>query len=227
MFLPYRLVNEAMTMQKVVVVCDGLFGLEIFSILEEINKWHAQRKQEQPYYIDGFVFLDGTGVERESFPSDVLGTISDWIPSEDVSIVLGVKDPAKKRLAVTLLREKNVRFETVYAPWILAFHKWLTIGEGCIVAPYSAKPGLVIEDFATVVHSMLSGHRIGEYSTVMRYANIAGDVGKDCLVGDHVFLVVEKSIGDGCVADPGSIVVKNLKPGTHVRGVPAKSVREK
>ena len=63
MFLPYRLVNEAMTMQKVVVVCDGLFGLEIFSILEEINKWHAQRKQEQPYYIDGFVFLDGTGVE--------------------------------------------------------------------------------------------------------------------------------------------------------------------
>ena len=215
-------------MQNVVIVSDGLFGLEIFSILEQINKWNAQRDREQPYHIDGFVLLDETGVERENFPIAVLGTVRDWTPAEGVNVVLGVKDPAGKRLAVTLLREKNARFETVVAPWMLAFPKWLTIGEGCVFAPYSAKPELVVGNFATVLHSMVSGHRIGEYSTVMRYANIAGEeVGNDCFVGDHVFLAVGKNIGDGCVVDPGSLVVKNLRPGTHVCGVPAKSVREK
>ncbi|MBP5489020.1 MAG: hypothetical protein J6Y10_00265 [Lachnospiraceae bacterium] len=216
-------------MQNVVIVTDGLFGLEVFSILEESNKWYAQRNREQGYHIDGFVFLnDGPDAAGTKFPAAVLGTVNDWVPTEGVSIVLGVKDPARKRMTVQFLREKNVRFETVIAPWMLAFDKWLNVGEGCIVALYSAKPGLEIGNFATVIHSMLSGHKIGEYSTVMRYANIAGDsIGNDCFVGDHVFLAVGRSIGDRCVVEPGSLVVKNLKPGTHAGGVPAKSVREK
>lgn len=214
-------------MTDIVIVCDDLFGLEIYSLIEEINKRVMIKDRCPRYRMDGFVTVTDDPFGELRSPLPILGKLESWTPAEGVKVVLGLRSPEAKAAAVELLRGRNAQFETIKAPWMLSFSKWLTIGEGCIVAPYSAKPGMVIGDFVTIVSSMLSGHGIGDYSTVMRLSNIAGEtIGKNSYVGDHVFLAVGKSIGDGCYVEDGSIVVKDVKDGVRVSGVPAKKKKE-
>ena len=46
-------VGEAM--KDVIIVCDDLFGLEVCSILEEINKTYTAKGQEAIYNITGYI----------------------------------------------------------------------------------------------------------------------------------------------------------------------------
>ena len=210
-------------MQSVIIVCDDLFGLEVYSIVEATNQWYEKNEGSQKYLIKGFLSESGAPFGEWESPAPVFSPMSGWKPEDGVKLIMGILSPEKKAEAVALLKSRGAVFETVYAPWILAFPKWLTIGEGCIVCPYSAKPGMVIGDFVTIDHTMLSGHKLGDYSTTMRLSNIAGDsVGSYSFVGDHCFLAVGKNIGDHCYVESGSIVVKDVKNGTRVSGVPAK-----
>lgn len=212
-------------MTKIVIACNSLFGLEIYSLLQEINNWYVERGKNALYKIIGFLSDNINPFEGISSPAPVVGTIHEWSIPEDVSVVIGFREPKDKAAAVDVLRNRGSKFETIIGPWMLSFRDWLTIGEGSIVCPYSAKPGLVIGDFVTVIASMLSGHSIGDFSTILRFANIAGDsVGKYSIVGDHVFLPVGKKIGDNCMVGDGSIVSQNVKGGINVFGAPARKL---
>lgn len=214
-------------MKRIVIACDDLFGLEIKSIIDEINKWHQINRNERRYDLIGFLSDKDDPFGENGVNSKVIGKISEWTPEESIGVVMGIKYPEEKAAAVQLLRSRGARFETIVAPWMLSYPEWLTIGEGCIVCPYSAKPGMVIGDFVTIEASMLSGYKIGDYSTVMRFANIAGEgIGAYSYVGDHVFLAVGKKIGDHCTVANGSIVVKNAKDHTSVAGIPARRIQD-
>lgn len=213
-------------MQKIVIICNDIFGLEVYSIIEEINKWHLGRNGEPKYQITGFLWIDSLPFNAEDSPVPMIGNVDNWNFTDDIKVVIGIKAPSQKMELVQALKKKHAQYETIIAPWMLSFPEWLTIGEGSIVAPYSAKPGMVIGSFVTIIHSMLSGHGIGNYSTVMRFANIAGEsIGKNSYIGDHAFLAVGRSIGDDCYVADGSIVVKNVKNNSCVSGVPAKKVK--
>ena len=211
-------------MQKLIIACDDLFGLEVYSLIQEINNWHANRDQEPLYDVLGFISDSDDPFGAIDSPLPMICKMREWKPQEDVHVVLGMLDPKAKAAAVEVLRAQGAVFETIVCPWMLSWREWLTIGEGCIVCPYSAKPGMVIGDFVTVVSSMLSGHRIGDYSTVMRFTNLAGDcVGNYSFIGDHVFIPLGKNIGDNCRVDSGSIVARSVKDGVHVAGAPARA----
>lgn len=213
-------------MQDIVIVCNDLFGIEVYSLIDEINRRAEKANKGAVYHIKGFLYIQERPFNESISPVKLLGDLDNWTPDENEKVVLGIADPEIKGEAVSILREKGAKFQTIITPWMLVLPDQLQIGEGSILSAYSAKDGLIIGDFVTVIASMISGHIIGDYSTVMRFANIAGDsIGRYSYVGNHVFLAVGKSIGDNCRVADGSIVVKNVKSGVYVSGVPAKKVK--
>ena len=210
-------------MTELILVCEDLFGLEVLELIRQINK----RSQTGPVYrVLGYLS------DREDPFGDVpcslerLGTISDWMPAGEAKFALGIREPASKRRAVETLTGRGGKFATILSNWMLA--PYMKYGVGNVVSAYCIKDGVKFGDYVTVMDAMITNHEIGDFSTVMRFTNLAGDsIGHDTYVGNHVFLAVGKSIGDNCRVADGSIVVMNVKDGMSVSGVPARRRREK
>lgn len=211
------------TMKDVIIVCDDLFGLEVCSILEEINKTCASKGQEALYNITGYISFCERPFGDVKHSIKRLGGIEDHSPSDGESYVMAVTSPELKKRIVGIMEPKGCRFETVIAPWTR--RKADEVGEGTLLAAFSVKAGLKIGRFVTVVESMLISRPIGDYSTIMRFANITGNVGTGSYIGNHAYSHLDKSVGDNCYVADGSIIVKNVKDGTSVAGMPAKRMK--
>lgn len=73
--------------------------------------------------------------------------------------------------------------------------------------------GVVIEDEASILtHDMTRG--------IYRNTHI----GKNSVIGARAIIMPGISIGENCVIDPGSVVIKDAPAQSHLRGNPAKSV---
>ena len=211
-------------MKDIIIVCEDLFGMEVASLLEDINRWFAARDQEELFHILGY--LSDSECPFGSVKTDLahLGTIRDWSPLGEERYVMGMLLPASKRYAVETLVQRGCRFTTIYTPWMLAPE--IDLGLGSIVAAYSVKQGIKLGRYATIMEGMITSHHIGEYSTILRFSNITGDVENDVYIGNHVYSHTGTVIGDHAFVADGSIVVKNVKPGTSVSGIPAKRIKK-
>ena len=213
------------TMTKLVIVCDGMFGLEINEVINQINNENRKASKEPPYEVIGYISDNADPFGEVMTPLPRLGGISDWKPSGDLKCVMGILNPKEKHRIVAILKANGAVFETIVAQWMLAFP--FEAGEGCVLAAYSAKGGIRVGNFVTVIGAMLSCHAIGDYSTVLRFANVAGNqIGKEVLIGNHAFLAVGQSIGDNACVEDGSVVVSRVKTGMSVSGIPARRKRK-
>lgn len=210
-------------MKDVIIVCDDLFGLEVYSILEEINKTYTSKGQEALYNISGYISFSECPFGNVKHSIKRLGGIDDRSPSNGESYVMAVTSPSMKKRIVDIMEPKGCRFETVIAPWTR--RKAEEVGEGTLLAAFSVKSGLKLGRYVTAVESMLISRPIGDFSTIMRFANITGNVGTGSYIGNHAYSHLDKSIGDNCYVADGSIIVKNVKDGTCVAGMPAKKIK--
>ena len=44
-------------MKDIVLICEDIFGLDIYSLLAETNRWYEQRGKERPYNILGYIII--------------------------------------------------------------------------------------------------------------------------------------------------------------------------
>lgn len=211
-------------MKELILVCEDLFGLEVLELIDQINLRDEKEGKEPSYRVSGYISdrMDPFG----EVPSRLerLGSISGWTPRKEELFLLGISDPQSKYRTVALLEGRGARFETVRTPWTIASD--LRIGEGSVISAYSIKSGIEIGRFVTVVGAMLSNQKIGDFSTVLRFTNLAGGtVGERTYIGNHAFMAVGKKVGSDCRVADGSIVVKDVKDGLCVAGVPARRVK--
>ena len=206
------------------MVCSDLFGLEVYSILSDINRRHKEDNSLQPYHVMGYICDNDCpfgdcydGLER-------LGSIMGWKRSGNERYVLGIKEPDKKKMATDCLLSNGCVFESVCSPWTLG--NSFPIGEGSVIDAYSMKQGIQIGRFVTAIHCMLPSITIGDYSTIMRFANVTGEVGCFSYIGNHAYTHLGKKVGDHCYVADGSVVVKDVKSGTVVSGVPARRIKQ-
>lgn len=211
-------------MQDIIIVCEDLFGLEVYSVLSDMNLWYSTRGEPVPYNILGYISDNENPFGHICTNIPRLGKINDWIPLSDERYVMGMKQPEQKKKTVEILKAKGCKFETIYTPWLLA--PVIDIGEGSVVASYSIKAGMKLGRFVTVIGAMLTSRSVGDYSTVLRYSNITGNVGESSYVGNHVYTHLGKEIGDHCYVSDGSIVVNNVKSSTTVAGIPARKIKQ-
>ena len=211
-------------MKNIIIVCAGSVACEIFTLLETINEYEAERGRDKKYNLLGFIDDNPNAELPEYIKYPILGTVSDWKPIGDEVYAMGVATPKAKESISKKLKERGCVFETLISPYGRV-HNYVEVGEGSIITSYCVNNGAKIGSFVHLMGSMIGGHaEIGDYSTVLGFANVPNaKIGKRVLIGSHA-VVLGPSVGDDAEICVGSIVVSKVEEGTKVFGNPAKRI---
>lgn len=201
-------------MKDLIIVCAGGFGREVYYMAKSIGKWN----------IKGFIDDNLHALVGVNIALPIIGTIKDWVPSDNEVFALGVSNPKTKEVIVRIMKAKGAKFETLIAPHSRVIET-STIGEGSIISG-SIGDCVRIGNFVNVMGSMIGqDSEIGDFSTTTGYTNIASaKLGKRVFVGSHAVVLNGKKVGDDAFICAGSICFSNVKAGTKVFGNPAKKM---
>ncbi|MCR4754937.1 MAG: acetyltransferase [Lachnospiraceae bacterium] len=148
---------------------------------------------------------------------------------DDVSCVFAIGYPKGRRKVMTELKDKGVRFTTLIHPNASVADRE-KIGSGSIIGEYcTVSVGAVLGEGVFLNGPMVViGHDsvLGDYTTCFPKAQISGScqIGESVLIGSMSYIHEKKIIGKEAVIAPGSIVMHNMKPGTHAMGNPARII---
>ena len=205
-------------MKDLIIAGAGGFGREALSLAKTLNKI------EPTWNIRGFINDIPDALDGVKCSHQIIGTIKDWIPSENEVFVMGVSSPAGKEKIASILKSRGAKFITLIHPYAIV-NEYVTMGEGCIINGRSSiGAGAVLGDFVNLAGSLVGQDAIiGDFSTVTGYANITkAHLGKRVFVGSHAVILNKRKVGDDAYVCAGSIVFSNVKPGIKVFGNPAK-----
>lgn len=209
-------------MKKIIIVCAGSLGKEVWGTINSINKVSLRDKGEEQYQILGFIDDNPNALDGSSVTAQIIGSIANWRPEGDEVYALGAASAASKRKIVSMLKERGCRFETIVAPWT-HISGGCEIGEGCFITAYSISAGAKIGNFASINGSMIcAGAVIGDYSITTGFSVVEDAViGEDVFIGSHAVVQSGIHVGNSAKISAGSIVCEDVAPEAIVFGVPA------
>lgn len=217
-----------MMKKDVLILCEDLFGLEVYTILSEINGYaKKERINCDTYNIKGFISPKKSPFGNLKVTEPIITLLDDWNVWGDYNFVMGIKNPFHKEKMAERFHGLGVEFLTVLTPWTIVPDHY-SIGEGCVISNYSFKENSVFGDFVTMINVMSESSKVGRYSTIDALANITNsEIGSYVMIGAHSFIMSDKKIEDASVIFPGSMVFGNVKKGSRIAGIPANKVRYK
>ena len=207
-------------MKSIIIAGAGGFGRDALELIKQVNKI------EKRWEIKGFIDDNLNALEGKKCDFKILGTIKDWMPSENEVFVIGISSPKGKEKIANILKARGAKFETIIAPGAIV-SEFAQIGEGSIITNRtSIGAGTVIGNFVHVASSSVGNDAvIGDYSTTTAFTNLTNaTIGKRVFVGSHSVIMNKLKVGDDAYICVGSIVIRNVKAGTKVWGYPAKVV---
>ncbi|MCR5601011.1 MAG: acetyltransferase [Ruminococcus sp.] len=210
-------------MKDLIIVGAGGMARKVFTFLRRLNE------SEKKWNIIGCIDDNQNALDGVKFDLGIIGTISDWQPTEDQVFVMGISDPKLKHKISDMMLAKGAKFETIVSPEVI-MGDYVEIGEGSVIlTPYNVESGAKIGRFVTLLGSTIAlDGVIGDYSTTAGFANLTNaKIGKEVYVGSHAVLVENITVGDGAFVSVGSIVLKDVKPNEQVFGYPARVVGRK
>ncbi len=206
-------------MKDLIIVGAGGLGRKVFVCLKRLNEGNEKWK------IRGFIDDDLNALDGVKCDLKIIGSIKDWVPSENEVFVLAISTPKIKEIVAEIMKSKGAKFETIISPDVL-LGDYVEIGEGSVImTPYNIESGVKIGKFVTVLGSTIALDAIvGDYCTTTGFANLTNShLGKRVYVGSHAVILEGRKIGDDAHIGVGSIVLKDVDPNTQVFGYPARA----
>lgn len=205
-------------MKNLIIVGAGGFGREALYLALAINN---QKKQ---WNILGFIDDNPNALDAVQCDYRIIGKISEWQPKDSEVFAMGISTPRTKEIVSKILKEKGASFVTLINPRV-SIQPFVTIGEGCIISG-NIGDNCTIGDFVHIAGSIIGQDSIiGDYTTTTAYVNVASaSIGKRVFIGSHAMILNHTSVGDDAEIYPGSMVIKKVKAGTKVFGMPAKKI---
>lgn len=203
------------------IIGAGDFGREMESLLELIPR--NQRDWEIAGYLDDNLdALIGLFSDYK-----ILNKIDDHQFYETDIAVLTIVDPSLKEKIYLRLKNK-VKFNTYIFPNVIVF-KSCNFGEGSIIAANGViSNNVVLGTCVTINEGSQIGHdtTIGDFSSLMSSVDIGGRcrIGKGVYCGTGAVIIPGREIGEKARIGAGSVVIRNVKNGSHVFGNPAKLI---
>lgn len=207
-------------MKDIIIVGAGGFGREVYFLIKWINDI------KPTWNIKGFINDVPVDLNSKDITVPILGTIRDWVPTQDVVFAMGIASPAGKEKVAKILKGRGARFATLVSPEVLICPT-AQLGEGTVITvPSIIGDSVRIGCFVNVAGSMIGQDAvIGDFSTTTGYANITNaKLGKRVFVGSHAVILNGRKVGDDAFVGACSCVVRNVPAGATVFGNPAKRI---
>lgn len=209
-------------MNRVVVVGAGDFGREVAVWLKHDRLFMGS---------DTLVFIDDNTeafARHTDLQASLIGSIEAYEPLQGDRVLMGISNPATKKIVDNKLSSRNVQFSTfIHNSVIVAYDA--TVSNGCIICPNATvASGAFIDRLVTINISSTVGHdaHLGAYSSLMSHVDITGWVstGECCFFGSHASILPRTFIGSNSKVGAGSVVIRRVAEDSTVMGVPARKI---
>lgn len=209
-------------MKEIVILGGGDFGKEVAWLIEDINK------KAPVYTILGFLDDDVKKIGQSLNGYLCFGPISqlrELSSSRPVCAVIANQNAdIRKRIAEMFPDYQG--WETLMHP-TANISDTSTVGRGCVIcAGNNISVNTVIGDFCLFNIGVTMGHdcTVGNYVSIMSGSCVAGHVQlcDGAYLATNCTVVPGMKIGDHAKVGAGSVVIRNVKPGNTVMGVPAR-----
>ena len=209
-------------MKNLIVLGAGGFGREVYnSALESIG--YGEEFEVKGFLDDNVHALD----LFEGYPP-IMGTIDEYEPQVDDVFVCAVGVVKTRRMLSEKIMSKGGSFQTL-------IHKTAYIGrnakvgEGCIIlAGARIHCDVTVGKYVIVQPYSIIGHdvQVGDWTLINALADCGGmsKVGEMVTLHTTSFILPQSVIEDGATVGAGSVVLRKVKAGMTVMGVPAKPV---
>lgn len=211
-------------MKDIVLYGAGGLAAEMVILINDINC------VEPTYNLLGFLVDPEYYVPGESVVGyPVLGDESWLLDHKDrVCCTCAIGHPSIRKRIQEHLSEQGVRFETLIHPTVKIPGN-SHVGDGTIICHYcSVSPNVTLGKGCFMNGYSAVGHdaSIGNYTVINPRGQISGkcQIGDEVMIGGASFINSGRKVGEKATVVPGSIVFRNVKPGTYVMGNPARRV---
>ena len=210
-------------MKRLLIVGAGGFGREVLNWALDIPK------DKRDWEVAGF--LDANPAALEGFSRihyEIFADPLNYSPQEKDLFVCAIGTPVIKLQICKTLVQKGATFITLIHPTAVIGHG-CTLGVGCLFCPGSiVTADVCINDFVTLNAYATVGHdaKIGTGCTLSGHVDVTGFsvLGEGVFLGSHAVVLPGAQVGDYATVGAGSVVLKKVKPGATVMGVPAKQI---
>lgn len=209
-------------MKKLIIIGARGYGRIVYNIAVDSIEHGAD------FQIKGF--LDGKSDALDGLDGypPILSSVEDYeIQPNDVFICALGESKYKKEYAEKILA-KGGEFISIISPKAY-MQTNVKLGKGCVIG-YMSSIGCdtTIGDFVTVLSYANIGHdvTIGDWSHVGADTFMGGfsSLGENVMLQTGAKIIPHKKVGDYAYVGIGSIVMKSVKSGTTVLGYPAKVI---
>lgn len=209
-------------MRHLIILGAGGFGREVFCAAEESIGYGTE------FDIKGFLDDRSTALDGFEGYAPVLGSIDAYEINDGDIFICALGNVKTKKLVVEKILAKGGEFMTLVHKDAYV-GKNVKIGKGCILLAGSRLHcDITIGDFVTLQPYAILGHDVivGNWSHINAYADCGGAsrVGEMVTLHTTSFILPQSIIEDGATVGAGSVVLRKVKKGMTVIGVPAKPV---
>ena len=208
-------------MKDLIIVGSGNAAREYLQIAKDVNK------VSPTWRIKGFISDYGVDVNKlTNGEYQLLGSIREWVPSDNEVFVCSISEPTGKKSVVESLLSRGAVFVDLLHP-TARIGDYVQKGLGLVMYPYaSIGVNSNVGNFVTVSGSIAHDNDIGDYVTLSGGAALSGNVtvGECAFFGAKSVVAPKVKIGNNAFIGIGSVVVSNVKPNVRVFGNPARKI---
>ncbi len=208
-------------MKELIIIGAGGMGRTVYDIARECIGYNSK------FIIKGFIddnlnALDGF----KNYPK-VLGTISAYIPKENDVFTFSIGGANRKKCIEELVERGAVFINLIHETARIGSN--VIIGYGNIVAAFaSLGANCKIGNFNMIQSYTVIGHdaAIGDYNRIDTHVTCVGGIQIKSEVTIHTAAVINHRVvvGDNAKVGACSFVIRKVKAGDTVFGVPAKKI---
>lgn len=208
--------------RNLIIIGAGGFGREVFSCAVDVQS------HRRDWEIRGFLDDNPHALDGYHYEAPIIDSIENYLPQDGDCFIIGLQSPQEKLSIGERLLQRGAKFINLIHPTAVV-GKNSTLGYGCVICIHS---GISCDvqggNFVTLNAHGAVGHDaiLGDGCTISAFAHVSGLVtlGKGAYVGIHGCILPKVKVGDFATIGAGSVVLKHVKPGSTVLGVPAKLI---
>jgi sugar O-acyltransferase (sialic acid O-acetyltransferase NeuD family) len=209
-----------MTQVKCVLIGAGGFGREVICWARD-----AAASGVFPELV-GYTNDDSESLADYKYDLPYLGSIRDYLPTSDTSLIVAIGDPGGRRTVTSELLKRGGHFATLIHPSAVVARS-STVGVGSIICPHAmVSADAKIGDFVIINAHSSVGHDVslGSYCTLSAHVDITGtvSVGEEVFFGSGVRVVPNVRIGKGSKIGIGSVIIRSVPDGATMYAAPAR-----